>query len=117
MSCFFSQIIYEKRTHCYFKSVYYVYSCLSIPHPYVLKRDSKGKGEGLLYPLQLFFPTLYRSQLDILSHWIFFPTDLIFPRIGNFIYPWYVKVASGLVGQEQAREAAGLVVDLIRVNN
>ena len=26
-----------------------------------------------------------------------------------------IKVSSGLVGQEQAREAAGLVVDLIRV--
>ena len=28
-----------------------------------------------------------------------------------------IKVASGLVGQEQAREAAGLVVDLIQVED
>ena len=27
-----------------------------------------------------------------------------------------IKVSSGLVGQEQAREAAGLIVDLIRVS-
>ena len=28
-----------------------------------------------------------------------------------------IQVASGLVGQDQAREAAGLVVDLIKVNH
>ena len=28
-----------------------------------------------------------------------------------------IQVASGLVGQDQAREAAGLVVDLIKVGN
>ena len=39
------------------------------------------------------------------------------PTFFVLILAFCIKVASGLVGQDQAREAAGLVVDLIKVRH